>query len=363
MSHPLRQTALHEVHIESGGCMREQDGWALPAHYGTPLEEHRAVRSAAGMFDLSHLLALDVCGAGATAWLRHLLANDVAQLGTPGSAMHSCMLDEHGGVLDEFVVFRISSHEYRIIVHAARVERVVEWMRSRIASTGANLTLGTRKDLAMIGIEGPETLSRAMRAIPELNTATGIPSPFAAVRLSDLFIARAGFTGEEALAIALPDGRTEGVWRALLDAGVRPCGHEVRDTLRIEAGLPLYGQDIDASLTPFDVGLRRSANLDDPERHFIGRTALEMRPPRWRLMGLVADAESALRPGLRVRTPYGEGTTTSCTFSPAMKCQIALVRLPRTAVPDETAIVETSPGRVMARVVGLPFVRSGTTVA
>lgn len=361
MSSPARQTPLHAAHIASGARMAALSGWMMPHDYGSQAAEHRAVREAAGMFDLSHMLTLELSGVGATLLLRHLLANDVAMLKSPGSTMYSCMLDEAGRILDDLIIYRISEAEYRLVGNAVNADRDVRWMRRVIADTGANVTLGARHDLALIAIQGPQAIDRASRAVAELNTARGIPTPFSSVRLSDLFIARTGFTGEDGLEISVPGYRAEAMWDALLKAGVRPCGMGVRNTLRLEAGFRQYGQDMDDTVTPLDAGLVRTIDFSDPERDFVGREALEDKPWIACVLGLVFEA-SQPEHRMKVFAQRGEGATTSAAFSPTLQQSIAIARLPQGTQVGETVEVELHGERIPARVVEPPFVRDGNAL-
>lgn len=358
MNAPLKTSPLHAAHLAAGARMGALSSWEMPSDYGDAVAEHHTVRQAAGVFDISHLVTLEVSGAGATPFLRDLLANDVASLKRPGSTLYSCMLDDDGRILDDLIVYRISDGEYRLVANAGNAERAVRWMRRQIASSGANVSLGTRNDLALLAVQGPQAIERAMRAIPELNTARGVPPPFAAVRLSDLFIARTGFTGEDGLEVGVPIYRAEAMWEALLKAGIRPCGLTARGTLRLEAGFRQYGMDMDDTTTPLDAGLVRTIDFSDPERDFVGRQALEDKPWIACTMGLVFDAP-APEPRMPVLTPRGAGTTTSAVWSPTLGCGIAFAQLPQGTQAGETVEIELHGERIPARVVEPPFVRDG----
>lgn len=358
MNAPLRTSPLHAAHLAVGARMTALAGWEMPADYGDALAEHHAVRQAAGVFDVSHLVTLEVSGAGAAPFLRELLANDVATLKRPGSTLYSCMLDDDGRILDDLIVYRISDGEFRLVANPGNAERDVRWMRKRIAQSGANVSLGTRNDLAMFAIQGPQAIERAMRAIPELNTARGVPAPFSAVRLSDLFIARTGFTGEDGLEVGVPIYRAEAMWEALLKAGVRPCGLVARNTLRLEAGFRQYGQDMHDGHTPLDVGLVRTIDFSDPERDFVGRQTLEDKPWIACVMGLVFNAAEP-ESHMPVITPRGDGATTSAVWSPTLGCGIAFARLPQGTQAGETVEIALRGERIPARVVEPPFVRDG----
>ena len=359
MSTPSKHTPLHAAHVAAGARLVDFAGWDMPVNYGSQIEEHHAVRSDAGMFDVSHMLSLDLSGPDATPFLRGLLANDVSKLSASGKALYACMLNPQGGVIDDLIVYRFNANEYRLVVNAGTADKDLAWMRARVAASGANVTLDGRRDLAMIAIQGPRAIERACAAIPELSTVGGIPSPFSAVRAADLLIARTGYTGEDGLEITVPARRVEAMWNALLAAGVKPCGLGARDTLRLEAGMNLYGQDMDETVSPLDSGLSWSVDLKDDSRNFVGRTALEAKPPSQRLLGLILEDKGVLRSHMKVFTAAGEGETTSGSFSPTLERSIGLARLPLATQANEAVEIEIRGKRLKARTVKLPFVRNG----
>ncbi|MDI3514644.1 MAG: aminomethyltransferase [Rhodocyclaceae bacterium] len=359
MTIAAKQPPLHAAHVAAGARMVDFAGWDMPVNYGSQIEEHHAVRRDAGMFDVSHMLALDLAGPDATSWLRGLLANDVAKLKESGKALYSCMLNAQGGVIDDLIVYRFSDADYRIVVNAGTADKDLAWMRERIAATGANVTLQARRDLAMIAVQGPRAIERATAALPELSTANGIPAPFSGARVGDLLIARTGYTGEDGLEIAVPATRAEAMWNALAAAGVRPCGLGARDTLRLEAGMNLYGQDMDDDVSPLNAGLAWTVDMKDEARDFVGRTALQANPATQRLLGLILEDKGVLRSHMKVFTAAGEGETTSGSFSPSLEKSIAFVRVPLATQPGETVEVDIRGKRLKARTVKLPFVRNG----
>ena len=359
MTIAAKQTPLHAAHVAGGARMVNFAGWDMPVNYGSQIEEHHAVRRDAGMFDVSHMLALDLSGPDATPWLRKLLANDVAKLKESGKALYACMLNERGGVIDDLIVYRFNDADYRIVVNAGTADKDVAWMRERIATAGANVTLQARRDLAMIAVQGPRAIERATAALPELSTANGIPAPFVSARVGDLLIARTGYTGEDGLEIAVPATRVEAMWNALAAAGVKPCGLGARDTLRLEAGMALYGQDMDESATPWEAGLAWTVALDEG-RDFTGRAALEAQKADGaarQMIGLVLDEKGVLRHGQAVFTAAGEGEILSGTFSPTLGKAIALARVPAGEVG--AVEVDIRGKRLPVRVVKFPFVREG----
>jgi len=360
MNDPVKHTPLHACHVAAGARMVDFAGWDMPVNYGSQIEEHHAVRTDAGMFDVSHMQALDLSGIGATPFLRMLLANDVIKLTSPGKALYSCMLNEHGGVIDDLIVYRISDAEYRIVVNAGTADKDIAWMRQQIAQQGANVTLESRRDLAMIAVQGPNAIERAAKAILEINTSRGVPAAFSAVRLGDLLIARTGYTGEDGLEITVPASRAAAMWDALAHAGVRPCGLGARDTLRLEAGMNLYGQDMDESTTPLESALGWTVSWEPTDRDFIGRAPLEAQRAagsQRKLVGLLLEDRGVLRAHQRVVTAEGEGEVTSGSFSPTLGRSIGLARVP--AATADRVQVDVRGRLLEARVVRPPFVRNG----
>ncbi len=354
-----KQTPLHAAHLAAGARMVDFAGWEMPVNYGSQIEEHHVVRRSAGMFDVSHMLALDLEGADARRYLRGLLANDVAKLTTRGKALYSCMLNPAGGVIDDLIVYFFADDRYRIVVNAGTADKDVAWMRERIAASGANVTLQPRRDLAMIAVQGPQARALCWQALAGSEGASGDLVPFQAAEFGDFLLARTGYTGEDGFELTLPAGAAAATWQALLDTGVAPCGLGARDTLRLEAGMNLYGQDMDEDTSPLDAGLAWTVDFKDEARRFIGREPLETAGPRRRLLGLVLEDKGVLRAHMRVDTEHGEGETTSGTFSPTLQKAIAFARLPLAVAPGETVGVDIR-GRIAgARTVKLPFVRNG----
>ena len=352
-------TPLHAAHIEAGARMVDFAGWDMPVNYGSQIEEHHAVRSDAGMFDVSHMLALDLTGAGATDFLRTLLANDVAKLKTPGKALYSCMLNERGGVIDDLIVYYFAPDEFRIVVNAGTADKDVAWMRKQIAARGANVSLEPRRDLAMIAVQGPNARARTWVAVPGSESATVGLKPFQAAQIGPMLIARTGYTGEDGFEITLPAADAADLWKALMAAGVRPCGLGARDTLRLEAGMNLYGQDMDEDTSPLNAGLTWTVDFKDEARHFIGRTALETDPSSARMIGLILEDKGVLRAHQAVFTEHGPGETTSGSFSPTLQKAIAFARVPLEVAVGDTVEVDIRGKRLKARTVKLPFARNG----
>jgi len=359
----LKHTPLFERHREAGARLVDFAGWAMPLHYGSQVEEHHQVRRRAGVFDVSHMTVVDVTGADAYAYLRRLLANDVARL-SPGQALYACMLNERGGVIDDLIAYDLGQGAYRLVVNAATREKDLDWMAAQ--AEGRAVALVVRDDLAMLAVQGPEACERALPALPQTlrGAARGLAS-FRAVQGhvagEEWFVARTGYTGEDGFEILLPAERAPRFWDTLLEAGIAPAGLGARDTLRLEAGMALYGQDMDEETTPLEAGLGWTVAWEPAERDFVGRAALEAQRAAGvavKQVGLVMDGRGVLRPGMVVHTPAGEGVITSGGFAPTLGKAIALARVP--VDTGERAEVTIRGRREPVRVVRPPFVRHGT---
>ncbi|MBK7765863.1 MAG: glycine cleavage system aminomethyltransferase GcvT [Sulfuritalea sp.] len=378
---PLR-TPLYDSHLAAGARMVDFSGWEMPIHYGSQIEEHHAVRRDAGMFDVSHMCALDLAGPDARGWLRRLLANDVAKLTTPGKALYSCLLNESGGVIDDLIVYFFTAEHYRIVVNAGTAEKDIAWMQAQLAGFKAQLTQrrSGANALAMIAVQGPNARERFWTAFPASRAATEalgvfqaaewrlplspVASP-AAGRGENWLIARTGYTGEDGFEITLPATDAAQAWQKLRDAGIKPCGLGARDTLRLEAGMNLYGQDMDENISPYEAGLKWTVDLKDAARDFIGKSALEgkdARQVRNQFAGLLLLDRGVLRAHQKVITPQGTGEITSGTFSPSLNQSIALARLPVDVRIGSEVEVEIRDKRLRARVVKPSFVRNGQSL-
>jgi aminomethyltransferase len=344
------------VHRAAGAKLVDFAGWEMPLHYGSQLEEHHAVRRDAGMFDTSHMLAIDVEGAGARGFLRRALANDVARLREPGKALYSCLLNEAGGVLDDLIVYFLREDLFRVIVNAGTADKDLRWLESLRAN---GIALRARHDLAMIAVQGPRAREKTWQALPDLQAASAPLGPFFGVQAGDAFIARTGYSGEDGFELLVPASQAMASWKRLGGAGVRPCGLGARDTLRLEAGMNLYGQDMDESVTPLESGLAWTVALDGA-RDFVGKAALLASKPARELAGLVLRGRGGvLRAHQRVHTALGEGEITSGGFAPTLGTSIALARLPAGTAPGATVQVEVRDRKLDALVVKPPFVRRG----
>ena len=355
-----RNTALHARHVAAGARMVDFGGWDMPLHYGSQLDEHHAVRRAAGVFDVSHMTVVDIAGADTERWLRALLANDVARRPQAGQGLYSCMLNEQGGVIDDLIAYRRGPESFRLVVNAATREQDLAWLTRRAA--GHDLRLTERAESVMLAVQGPDARQLAARCLPQdLREAAGTLQPFEFAETDGLFVARTGYTGEDGWELIFLDAE-QGLscWDELLAIGVQPCGLGARDTLRLEAGLALYGQDLDAQHSPLVSGLGWTIAWEPEDREFVGRAALSAerdRGPVQRFVGLVLEDRGIIRSGQRVLTDAGEGLVTSGGFAPTLQRSVALARVPVAA--GETVEVEIRQALRRARVVKPRFVRQG----
>ena len=359
-----RKTVLNDSHRALGARMVDFGGWDMPIHYGSQIDEHHQVRRDAGMFDVSHMTVVDLHGEQVRPFLRRLVANSIDKLKQPGKALYACMLNAQGGIIDDLIVYYLADDWFRLVVNASTRDKDMAWIEAQAQAFGVEVR--ERPELSMIAVQGPNARER-MLGLLEGDDAAAVAAlgKFAArdvpgTRFGDLFIARTGYTGEDGFEVIVPEAHATALWDALLRAGVKPAGLGARDTLRLEAGLNLYGQDMDETVTPFEAALGWTVALDEG-RDFIGRDVLERHKregaPR-QMIGLVMEEKGVLRHGQRVLTANGEGEILSGTFSPTLGKAIAFARVPAGEVASGVR-VDIRGREVPVRVVRFPFVRDG----
>lgn len=357
--HVGKQTPFYDLHVKANAKIVDFAGWDMPLHYGSQIQEHHQVRNHAGMFDVSHMGVVDLHGQDAQPYLRRLLANNIDRL-VPGKALYTCMLNEQGGVIDDLIVYKISDVFFRIVVNAGTREKDLAWMRAQ--ANNADIEIVERTDLAMVAIQGPDVKNKIAQFMPPSQAEILLSlKPFTFLDLNGWFIARTGYTGEDGYEIILPVNEAPKFWKMLLAAGIAPCGLGARDTLRLEAGLNLYGSDMDETVTPLESNLSWTVILDPLDRDFIGRAALEQQKEaglQRKLVGLVLNGPGIIRNHQKVIVANdGEGEVTSGGYSPTLEKSIALARVP-VSVGSE-CFVEIRHKQIPALVIKPPFVRQG----
>jgi aminomethyltransferase len=362
----MKKTPLNQVHRDLGARMVDFGGWDMPVQYAGVIEEHQAVRQAAGLFDVSHMGEIEVDGPNALAYIQSLTVNDAAQL-VDGQVQYSALCYREGGVVDDVTLYRFSAERFLFCVNAANIDKDYAWMQEVLAESGlTGVALTNRSDeFAQLALQGP-------RAEGILARITGLPlSDLAYYHFCEgdvagvpMIVSRTGYTGEDGFELYLPAAAAEAVWRELMTAGqgdgLQPAGLGARDTLRLEQGYPLYGHELSPEITPLEAGLAWITKLDKPD--FVGKAALVAQkaagPPR-RRVGLIMEERGIPREGYTIFQDDDEvGVVTSGTLSPTLKVGIALALVtPANAAVDTVLSVAIRNRRVKARTTRPPFVK------
>jgi len=354
-----KKTALYDCHTQMNGKIVDFSGWDMPIHYGSQIVEHKQVRSDAGMFDVSHMTVLDMKGKDVKAFLSKLFANDISRLKTPGKAMYSCMLNDNGGIIDDLITYYMNDEYYRTVVNAGTHDKDIAWINKQAAPFGVEIV--ERTDLSMIAVQGPNARKIAATCLPNsIQQASLELKPFVALEDNDYFVARTGYTGEDGFEIMLPNENATKLWSALSECGVKPCGLGARDTLRLEAGMNLYGTDMDESITPMECGLNWTVAWEPEDRDFIGQQAILTKKDKVdvRFMGIVLEGKGVIRNHQKIIVEgNGEGEVTSGSFSPSLGKAIALARIPKG--DETTCTIEIRGKQIPAKIVKPVFVRNG----
>lgn len=352
----LKHTALYAQHLQQNALMVDFAGWEMPLHYGSQIEEHHFVRQDAGMFDVSHMAVIDIKGKEAQSFLRYVLANNIDKLKTPGSALYTCMLNEQGGVKDDLIAYFVQPEFYRLVVNAATAEKDLEWLL--LQAKNKDLTIARQPQLSILAVQGPKARQKVAAALPSLQEKINALKPFHFFIEQDYFMARTGYTGEDGLEIILPHEKIESLWQSLLENQVHPVGLGARDTLRLEAGLNLYGQDMDETVSPLESNLTWTVAFEPENRDFIGRAALLQQKTQGtaaKLTGLKLIDKGILR---HHQTIWKEGKQlgiiTSGSFSPSLKQSIALARVSFDA--NNGCTVDIRGKQLKAEIIDPPFI-------
>lgn len=358
------KTPLYQAHVDANARIVDFGGWDMPLNYGSQIDEHHAVRQDAGMFDVSHMTVVEVTGGEAKAYMRYLLANDVDKLKEPGKALYSGMLNEKGGVIDDLIVYYLTDTHYRTVVNASTRDKDLAWMEN--VAQQFDVAIEERVDVAMIAVQGPKAVEKAQSIMSDQQKAAVADlKPFVAAQAGDLFVARTGYTGEDGYEIIVPDSKGIKLWDQLVVAGVKPCGLAARDTLRLEAGMNLYGHDMDETVSPLEANMGWTIAWQPEDRDFVGRKALAEQKaqgaPR-KLIGLVLEDKGIMREGQEVVVnDQVVGVVTSGTMSPTTGKSIAMARVNRD-LNEEKVLVQVRKKQLAAKVIKPSFVRQGKSL-
>lgn len=359
----LKMTPLNQAHRDMNAKMVDFGGWDMPLHYGSQLDEHHKVRRDTGMFDVSHMLVVDIEGSDVRNFLKRLVANNVDKLTLPGKALYTCMLTPQGGIIDDLIIYFLTESWFRLVVNAGTSDKDIAWITQQRDSLAPQLQIKPRRDLAMIAVQGPNARAKVWQVIPGAQAVTENLKQFQSAVFENYFIARTGYTGEDGFEIILPAQDAVDFWKKLYAVGVAPAGLGARDTLRLEAGMNLYGQDMDETTHPLESGLAWTVDLKS-ERDFIGKRALLDAPNNRQLVGLLLIDKGVLRGHQSVITQHDSagsagGEITSGGFSPTLNQSIALARISSQTAVGETVHVVVRDKQLAAKVVKYPFVRNG----
>lgn len=356
------KTVIYQRHVDAGAKIVDFGGWDMPIHYGSQIQEHHQVRADAGIFDVSHMTVVDIRGEQAKDFLQSLLSNDVAKLTLYGQALYTAMLNENGGVLDDLIVYFLGDY-YRLVVNCATREKDLAWINEQ--AENFKVAVEEQAELAILALQGPNARTK-LQGIVEQECAQLVDglAVFSAGFCKDWLIARTGYTGEDGVEIILPQAEAGAFWDQLVASGFSPTGLGARDTLRLEAGMNLYGLDMDESVSPLQSNMAFAVCFKDESRNFVGKQALlkqKQQGLKERLVGLVMQSRGVLRSHQVVVCDDGaKGEITSGSFSPSLEYSIALARVPSTI--GNVAEVEIRGKRVAVEVVKPPFVRNGKKV-
>ena len=353
------RTPLYDTHVALGARIVEFGGWDMPVQYSNGvLAEHAAVRQRVGMFDVSHMGRIRLTGDGVAEALDRVVTSNVGTL-RAGRARYGLICNESGGILDDVVVMRLGDDEFLMVCNAASWDRITAWLGQHCEGVAIN---HERDETSMMAVQGPGAVD-ALQALTDLEL--GEVGRFACrsttVAGTSALISRTGYTGEDGFEVIVPSAEAERVWRTLVDErGVSPCGLAARDVLRLEAGLMLYGQDMDDAVTPLEAGLGRFVNLD---KDFLGVERLREQASEAitkRITGLTVEGRSSPRHGYTVQTADGgESVITSGAYSPSLDYSVALAYLPiDISEPGNEVDVDIRGRIVRATTVSLPFLQA-----
>lgn len=351
----LLKTPLFNQHLALNAKIVDFGGWALPVNYGSQIDEHKAVRQSCGMFDVSHMTVSDVHGPQTLEFLSLVLANDIKKVsGTSGKALYSCMLNEQGGVIDDLIVYFLNDQHCRIVTNAGTNKKDMAWLQKHADKFDVSLT--EQPQLALLAVQGPDAIAMCSKVLPnDLATVMNQLERFQGGFAAKEFIGRTGYTGEDGVELIISAELANTLWEKFSKSGVQACGLGARDTLRLEAGMALYGNDLDEQHTPLESGLKWTISTKD-ERQFIGRDALNHTSDK-NMVGLALLDRGVLRGDQEIFVGEDKiGEVTSGTFSPTLEKSIGLARINRNLQKGDEVEILVRKKRLKAVIEKYPFI-------
>jgi aminomethyltransferase len=323
----MNKTALHESHIELGAKMVNFSNWEMPISYTSFIEEHNAVRNAAGIFDVSHMAVFDFMGGNQIAFFEKIFANDIKKISQNNKAIYGALLNEEGGILDDLIIYHANS-KFRLVSNCSTREQNRDWYKKHAIEFGVEVI--ERSDMGILAIQGPDALNKIL-AISEIDHQANNLQSFGCIFDGEKLFARTGYTGEDGLELIVPNSDIKSLWNKALELDCTPIGLGARDTLRLEAGLNLYGNDMTVDNHPYESNLGWTIDMNDENRQFIGKDALLSinQSESKKIVGIILRDKGVLRTGYEITHGQGNGIVLSGSYSPTLQSSIGLARVDR----------------------------------
>jgi len=323
----MNKTTLHESHIELGAKMVNFSNWEMPISYTSLIEEHNAVRNTAGIFDVSHMAVFDFMGGDQIAFFEKIFANDIKKISLENKAIYGALLNEEGGILDDLIIYHANS-KFRLVSNCSTREQNRDWYKKHAVEFGVEVI--ERSDIGILAIQGPDALNKIL-AISEIDHQVNNLQSFGCIFDGEKLFARTGYTGEDGLELIVPNSDIKSLWNKALELDCTPIGLGARDTLRLEAGLNLYGNDMTVDNHPYESNLGWTIDMNDENRQFIGKDALLSinQSESKKIVGIILRDKGVLRTGYEITHGQGNGIVLSGSYSPTLQSSIGLARVDR----------------------------------
>ena len=321
----MNKTPLHNAHIQLGAKMVNFSNWEMPISYSSLIKEHNAVRNAAGIFDVSHMSVFDFDGGNQIAFFKKIFANDIKKIYKDNKAIYGALLNEEGGILDDLIIYH-ANNKFRLVSNCSTREQNKQWLEKYAVEFGVKVM--ERSDMGILAIQGPDALNKILE-IKEIDAQVNTLQSFGCMFEGDKLYARTGYTGEDGLELIVPTQDINHLWDQALELGCTPIGLGARDTLRLEAGLNLYGNDMTINNHPYESNLGWTIDMSDKNREFIGKNALLSidQSKSQKIVGIILQDKGVLRSGYEITHEQGKGVVLSGSYSPTLQSSIGLARV------------------------------------